>query len=67
MRSMNHRISNTPSPMYHGRDVAIMRSKLEKSMIVLSSATPSLESYFNYKNNKYKYLELLKRYGGLAS
>ena len=55
---------HSPSPMYHGRDVAIMRSKLESSMIVLSSATPSLESYFNYKNNKYKYLELSKRYGG---
>ena len=54
---------DSPAPRYHARDVAIMRAKLEESNIVLSSATPSLESYYNYKRNKYKYLNLPKRYG----
>ena len=53
----------TPSPRYHARDVAIMRAKIEKSSIVLSSATPSIESYYNYKINKYNYISLPKRYG----
>ena len=53
----------TPSPRYHARDVAIMRAKIEKSSIVLSSATPSIESYYNYKINKYNHLSLPKRYG----
>ena len=53
----------SPSPRYHARDVAIMRAKFEESSILLSSATPSLESYYNYQNNKHKYLSLPKRYG----
>ena len=52
-----------PSPRYHARDVAIMRAKLENANIVLSSATPSLESYYNSQNSKYKYLSLPKRFG----
>ena len=40
-----------------------MRAKFEKANILLSSATPSLESYYNSQNNKYKYLNLPKRYG----
>jgi len=54
---------NSPSPRYHARDVAIMRAKIEKTNIILSSATPSLESYYNYQINKYNYLTLPKRYG----
>jgi len=53
----------SPSPRYHARDVAIVRAKFEKANILLSSATPSLESYYNSKNNKHKYLNLPKRYG----
>ena len=53
----------SPSPRYHARDVAIMRAKFEKANILLSSATPSLESYYNSQNNKHKYLNLSKRYG----
>ena len=55
---------SSPAPRYNARDVAIMRAKFEKSIIILSSATPSLESYVNYKKNKYKYLNLPNRYGG---
>ena len=54
---------DSPSPRYHARDVAIMRAKIENVNIVLSSATPSLESYHNYKINKYNYLSLPNRYG----
>ncbi len=53
----------SPSPRYHARDVAIMRAKFEKANILLSSATPSLESYYNSIKNKHKYLNLPKRYG----
>ena len=53
----------SPSPRYHARDVAIVRAKFEKASILLSSATPSLESYYNSQNNKYKYLHLPKRFG----
>jgi len=53
----------SPSPHYHARDVALMRAKIENATIVLSSATPSLESYYNYLSGKIKYISLPKRYG----
>ncbi len=56
-------MQESPSPRYHARDVGIVRAKFEKANIILSSATPSLESYYNSNNNKYKYLNLPKRYG----
>ncbi len=47
---------------YHGRDMAIMRSKIEESTIVLSSATPSIETFFNAYNDKYHHLQLKSRF-----
>jgi len=41
------------APCYQGRDVAVMRAHLEKAVVVLGSATPSLESYTNAKRGKY--------------
>jgi primosomal protein N' (replication factor Y) len=41
------------TPRYHARDVAVMRAKFSNAVVVLGSATPSLESYFNAKKNRY--------------
>jgi primosomal protein N' (replication factor Y) len=49
------------TPRYHARDVAVMRAKMANAVVVLGSATPSLESYFNAKKNKYVLLELPDR------
>ena len=52
-----------PSPRYHARDAAIVLSQLHQCKILLGSATPSLESYFNAKEQKYGLVELKRRYG----
>jgi primosomal protein N' (replication factor Y) (superfamily II helicase) len=49
------------TPRYHGRDVAIVRGKLEGALTLLGSATPSLESYHHARNAKYELLVLLSR------
>ncbi len=49
------------TPRYHARDVAVMRAKMANATVVLGSATPSLESYFNAKRNKYSLVELPDR------
>jgi|HubBroStandDraft_4_1064222.scaffolds.fasta_scaffold01096_9 primosomal protein N' (replication factor Y) len=49
------------TPRYHARDVAVVRAKMANSVVVLGSATPSLESYFNAKKNKYALVELPDR------
>ena len=51
-------------PRYHARDVALMRGSFEKGTVVVASATPSLESYYNFQQKKIQYLHLPKRYGG---
>src|ERR1035441_3399084 len=49
------------TPRYHARDVAVMRAKMAAAVVVLGSATPSLESYYNAKKNKYALVELPDR------
>ena len=49
------------TPRYHARDVAVMRAKMANAVVVLGSATPSLESYYNAKKNKYTLIELPDR------
>jgi primosomal protein N' (replication factor Y) len=49
------------SPRYHGRDVAVMRGKRENALVVLGSATPSLESYQNASVGRYELLTLSRR------
>jgi primosomal protein N' (replication factor Y) (superfamily II helicase) len=49
------------TPRYHARDVAVMRAKMAGAVVVLGSATPSLESYYNAKKGKYALVELPDR------
>lgn len=49
------------TPRYHARDVAVMRAKFSDAVVVLGSATPSLESYFNAKKNRYALVEMPDR------
>lgn len=46
------------TPRYHGRDVAIVRARVEGAVALLGSATPSLETFHNARSGKYKLLEL---------
>ncbi len=46
---------------YHGRDAALVRGRDEKSVVILGSATPSFESFFNVLMGKYKILQLPHR------
>jgi primosomal protein N' (replication factor Y) len=56
-----HTYKQEEAPRYHARDVAIMRGRMESAVVVLGSATPSLESYYNCKTGKYTLLELPER------
>jgi primosomal protein N' (replication factor Y) (superfamily II helicase) len=49
------------APRYHARDVAVVRARIEKCVVVLGSATPSLESYYNANRAKYKLVTLNQR------
>jgi primosomal protein N' (replication factor Y) len=49
------------TPRYHGRDVAVMRGKLNDAVVVLGSATPSLESWANAERGRYARVEMLGR------
>lgn len=52
-----------PTPRYHGRDTAIYMASLTNSKVLLGSATPSLETYYNAKHDKYGLVELPERFG----
>ncbi len=49
------------TPRYHARDVAVMRAKFSDAVVVLGTATPSLESYFNAKKGRYALMEMPDR------
>jgi primosomal protein N' (replication factor Y) len=49
------------TPRYHGRDVAVMRAKLLDCVVVLGSATPSLESWNNAEKDRYARVEMTER------
>jgi len=51
-----------PAPRYHARDTAIVLANFHNAKVLLGSATPSLESYFNAKQNKYGLVEISQRY-----
>jgi len=51
---------------YQARDVAVVRAKLGKHPVILSSATPSIESVVNAKAGRYEHVRLTARYSGAA-
>ncbi|MBM4043449.1 MAG: primosomal protein N', partial [Planctomycetes bacterium] len=54
-----------PAPRYHARDVAVLRAQRAGALVVLGSATPSLESFHNARRGKYGYVALAHRVLGL--
>ncbi|CAL7960071.1 Primosomal protein N' [Alphaproteobacteria bacterium] len=51
--------------VYNARDMAVMRANIENIPIILSSATPSTETIYNVRQNKYSYFYLEQRYSGV--
>lgn len=49
------------TPRYHGRDVAVMRGKFANALVVLGSATPAIESYYNAQQKRYAQVTLARR------
>ena len=56
-----HTYKQEEAPRYHARDVAIVRGRMESATVVLGSATPSLESFYNCRRGKYSLLEMPER------
>jgi primosomal protein N' (replication factor Y) len=54
-----------PSPRYHARDAAIVLANMHGAKVLMGTATPSLESYYNVTKNKYGLVELFERYEGI--
>ena len=52
------------SPKYNARDIAVIRAKFSNSVVILGSATPSLESYYNAVKGKYELIRLTERVDG---
>ena len=52
-----------PAPRYHARDVAIMLAHWQQAKVLLGSATPALETYFQAKQGRYGLVELFQRFG----
>lgn len=57
-----HTYKSEASPRYHARDVAIQRCGFHNALLLMASATPSIDSYFYAKANRYKLFELNERY-----
>ena len=56
----------SPAPRYNGRDSAIVLAGLHDCKLIMGSATPSLESYYNAKSGKYGLVELKRRFGNVS-
>jgi primosomal protein N' (replication factor Y) len=56
-----HSYKQEESPRYRARDVAVLRGQLEGAVVVLGSATPSMESYYNAQEGKYRLLQMPTR------
>jgi primosomal protein N' (replication factor Y) len=56
-----HSYKQEEAPRYHARDVAVVRGQMEGAVVVLGSATPSMESFYNAHRGKYALLEMKLR------
>ena len=54
-----------PAPRYNARDAAVVLGAMHHAKVLLGSATPSYESYYNALNGRYRLVELAERYGGV--
>ncbi|TDE50165.1 primosomal protein N' [Flavobacterium sp. GT3P67] len=54
-----------PAPRYHARDAAIVLAHSHKAKVLLGSATPSIETYFNAKSDKFGLVEISERFGNV--
>lgn len=54
-----------PAPRYHARDAAIVLAHSHKAKVLLGSATPSIETYFNAQSKKFGLVEISKRFGNV--
>ncbi len=54
-----------PAPRYHARDTAIVLARMFDAKVLLGSATPALETYYNVQQKKYGLVELTRRYGNV--
>ena len=52
-----------PAPRYHARDAAIVLAQAQKAKVLLGSATPSIETYFNAQSGKFGLISIKERYG----
>lgn len=54
-----------PAPRYHARDAAVVLGKLHQAKVLLGTATPSVESYYNAQRDKYGLVEINRRHAGV--
>ena len=54
-----------PAPRYHARDAAVVLGAIHGAKVLLGSATPSYESYYNALHGRYKLVEIMERFGGV--
>ena len=63
-RSTSSAYKQEDGALYHARDMAVVRGRIENAPVVLASATPSLETRVNAQSGRYAHLRLPQRYGG---
>ena len=54
-----------PAPRYHARDTAIVLAKQVGAKVILGTATPTVETFYNARNGKYGLVQIMERYSGL--
>ena len=59
----DHAYKQEEGVIYHARDMAVVRARIENCPVVLSSATPSLETFVNAQSGRYSWLKLARRHG----